>query len=61
MVVARAGDSGAHEFQSTDDVLLTFVAQLRDNHAQDVAHQLAQKVGRVALDESEVQRLWQKK
>lgn len=57
-VIARRDGSGARKFV-TGGASLTFVAQLRDSHAQDVAYHLAQKVGRVALDQSEVQRLWQ--
>ncbi|NLT07356.1 MAG: hypothetical protein GXY03_13755 [Solirubrobacterales bacterium] len=41
--------------------MFSFVAQLRKSHAQNVAHQLAQKLGRVAVDRSEVQQLWKKR
>lgn len=56
VVPARKDGSDRYQFTASDGGQLTFVAQLRASHAQDVAHHLAQKVGRVALDQSEVLR-----
>jgi hypothetical protein len=47
-------------FITNDGEGIEFIAQLRVAHSRDLAHQLATKIGRVGLDQSEVQRLWQK-
>lgn len=53
--------SGSFVFESTDSRQWTFVAQLRKGHSRHLAHRLASDLGRVGIDESEVQRLWRKK
>lgn len=53
--------SGGFVFESADSRLWTFVAQLRNGHSRHLAHRLASDIGRVGIDESEVQRLWRKK
>lgn len=58
-VIAQAM-SGSFVFQSVYGCQWMFVAQLRKGHSQDLAHHLANRIGRVGLNQSEVQRLWQK-
>jgi hypothetical protein len=53
--------SGSFVFESTDSRRWAFAAQLRKGHSRHLAHRLASDIGRVGIDESEVQRLWQKK
>lgn len=53
--------SGGFVFESADSRQWIFVAQLRKGHSQHLAHRLASDIGRIGIDESEVQRLWRKK
>jgi hypothetical protein len=58
--IAAVEDEGRLYFESVNDGRLSFVTQLRSGHAQDLAHQLAHQLSRIALNQSEVQRIWQK-
>ncbi len=60
-VTARRTDNRGFVFAADDGGNWNFVAQLRNAHSQDLAYQLASKIGRVGVDQSEVQRLWQKR
>jgi hypothetical protein len=57
-VVRAALDNAQFVFKTTDENKFHFISELKENHIQRISNNIATKLSRIGLDESEWQRRW---